>query len=193
MCSVAKMAFAILVCVAVAKGLVSACWADSTSGKRPFPEIEAAHPRTGAIRAYVMNGLFGELITGAMNRIGEKLRARGVMVQVGSWSQERSFVADACAHRQDRIIFIGHSLGAVAAAGAVKQAKACGVRRVSMVGIDPPDMGAAIPDGTHSVNFVGSFNASVKGAHNVPVSGHGHIAIINDPAMQDRIVAAALR
>ena len=184
---------AALICATVAATPVSFCWARTTIHKHDFPEAELGHPRAPATRAYVMNGLLGELFTRAMSQIGEKLRERGVIVQVGSWTQESSFVADACEHRQDRIIFIGHSLGAVAAASAVGQVKACGVRRVSMVGIDPPKMGAAIPDGTHAVNFVGALNAPIVGARNVSVSGLGHIEIVDNPAMQNRIVAAALR
>lgn len=189
----ANTAFTILISVALATTFTSTCWASRTAGKGGLPEAEFAHPHAPAVRAYVMNGLLGEFFTGAMSQIGEKLRARGLIVEVGSWTQEASFVADACAHHQDRIIFIGHSLGAVAAARAVAAAKACGVRRVSMVGIDPPNMDAAVPVGTHAVNFVGTLNASIAGARNVTVSGLGHIAIVNDPAMQRRIVAAALR
>lgn len=191
--NVVNVAFAIFLCAAFATSLVSACWASGTADKPSSPDAEGTHPRAGGVRVYVMNGFLGELFTSAMSQIGDKLRARGATVEVGSFSQENSFVADACAHRQDRIVFIGHSLGAVAAAGAVRQAKACGVRRVSMVGIDPPNMGSAVPDGVRAVNFVGVLNASVPGAHNVPVSGHGHIGIVNDPTMQNRIVAAALQ
>ena len=189
----AKTAFTILIGAGLATALVSFCWANSTPGKGSAVEAEAAHLRAPAVRAYVMNGLLGDLFTSAMSQIGEKLHARGVIVEVGSWTQEASFVADACAHRQDRVVFIGHSMGAVAAAGAVREARACGVRRVSMVGIDPPNVGAVVPDGTHAVNFVGALNASIAGAQNVPVPGLGHIAIVNDPAMQRRIVDAALR
>jgi hypothetical protein len=190
---IANTAFALLITAGFAADPISSCWAKGTTHKHRLSEAELGHQRAAVVRAYVMNGLLGELFTSAMSEIGEKLRARGAIVQVGSWTQESSFVADACAHSQDRIIFIGHSLGAVAAAGAVGQANACGVKRLSMVGIDPPNMGAAVPNGTHAVNFVGELNASITGAQNVPVPGLGHIEIVNDPTMQNRIVAAALR
>ena len=186
----AKTTSAILISAAFVAGT---CWAKGTPGKGGLPEADVTHLRAPAVRAYVMNGLLGDMFTSAMSQIGEKLRARGAIVEVGSWTQEASFVADACVHRQDHVVFIGHSLGAVAAAGAVREARACGVRHVSMVGIDPPSLGATVPDGTHAINFVGALNASIAGAQNVPVPGLGHIAIINDPAMQRRIVAAALR
>jgi hypothetical protein len=143
-------------------------------------------------RAYVMNGLLGELFTDGMNQIAKKLRARGAIVEVGSWTQASTFVADACAHRQDRIIFIGHSLGATAAADAATRARACDARRVTMVGIDPPAIGAAVQGGARAVNFVGALNGSIAGARNVQVPGYGHIAIVSDPAIQDRVVATAL-
>ena len=186
----AKTTSAILISAAFVAGT---CWAKGTPGKGGLPEADAAHSHVPVVRAYVMNGLLGDLFTSAMSQIGEKLRARGAIVEVGSWTQEASFVADACVHRQDHVVFIGHSLGAVAAAVAVREARACGVRYLSMVGIDPPSVGATVPDGTHAINFVGALNASIAGAQNVPVPGLGHIAIINDPAMQRRIVAAALR
>jgi hypothetical protein len=191
--TITNRAFAILISAAFAAHLNSTCWAKGLTDKPSLPAVELNHPHAAAVRAYVMNGLLGELFTSAMSQIGDKLRARGVIVQVGSWTQEGSFVADACAHSQDRIIFIGHSMGAVAAASAARKAEACGVSRVSMVGIDPPNLGAAVPRGVHAVNFVGVLNASITGAQNVRVSGLGHNDIVNDPTMQNRIVAAALR
>jgi pimeloyl-ACP methyl ester carboxylesterase len=140
-----------------------------------------------------MNGLLGELFTDAMNKIGEKLRMRGAIVEVGSWMQASTFVADACEHRQDRIIFIGHSLGAAAAATAATEAKACGARHVTMIGIDPPPIGSTVQGGARAVNFVGALNGSIVGAHNVTVSGLGHIGIVNDQTMQNRVVSTALR
>ena len=191
--TISKTPFAILLSAVFAVNLSSTCLAKGTTGKRSLPAAEFNHRHARAVRAYVMNGLLGEFFTSAMSEIGDKLLARGVIARVGSWTQQDSFVADACAHSHDRIVFIGHSMGAVAAAGAVAQAKACGVRQVSMVGIDPPNIGAAVPSGVHAVNFVGALNASITGAQNVPVSGLGHIQIVNDPTMQKRIVAAALR
>jgi pimeloyl-ACP methyl ester carboxylesterase len=191
MWSLASSTFAICILLESAVGLGAASAASGATVKSSSAS-ESRHGHSGAVRVYVMNGLFGELITNAMNQIGDKLRARGAIVQVGSWVEESSFVADACAHRGDRVVFIGHSMGAVAAAGAVSQAKACGVRRVSMVGVDPPATGSVVSRGAHAVNFVGALDAPIKGARNVPVTGHNHIAIVNDPVMQKRIVTEAL-
>jgi hypothetical protein len=187
------MKFAVTLCLllGVTVGLGAQCRAkDGTQKPMSGGELRQ---HSGTIRVYVMNGLFGEFMTNAMWAIGQRLRAKGAVVQVGSWTEANRFVADACTHRGDRIVFIGHSVGAVAAAGAVREAKACGARRVSMVGIDPPPLGSKIPKGVHAVVFVGVLQAPMEGAHNIPVAGHGHIGIVDDPNMQSRIVAAALQ
>lgn len=179
-------------CVTMVAALASTCGANSATSERPDSAGDTTHRNAIVTRAYVMNGLLGELFTDGMNQIAEKLRARGAIVEVGSWTQASTFVADACAHRQDRIIFIGHSLGATAAADAATRAQACDARRVTMVGIDPPAIGATVEGGARAVNFVGALNGSIAGARNVPVSGYGHIAIVSDPAIQNRVVSAAL-
>ena len=179
-------------CLAVAAVLTSGSWANSATAERPDAMGDAAHRTPVVTRAYVMYGLLGELFTSGMDQIAAKLRAHGAVVEVGSWTQASAFAADACAHRRDRIIFIGHSLGATAAASAATDARACDARNVAMVGIDPPPLGAAVKGGARAVNFVGALNGSIAGARNVPVPGYGHIAIVDDPAIQNRVVAAAL-
>lgn len=187
-----ESALAICLLFGVTMALSSQCWGNDAS-RQPASTTAKAHHHSEAIRVYVMNGLFGEFITNAMNQIGQMLRARGAIVEVGSWMQESSFVSDACAHPGDRIIFVGHSMGAVAAVGAVRASKACGARRVRMVGIDPPNFGSVLPSGVHGVVFVGPLEGPIARAHNVTVTGYGHIGIVNDPKMQQRIVAAALQ
>src|SRR5438477_1818117 len=115
--SMASRVLAGLVCLAFVTGFIPPCWAESTTSKQQGSvESEVTQAaRATIVRAYVMSGLFGEL-SGTMSQIGDRLRARGVIVQVGSWVRESSYAADACTHRQDRIIFVGHSLGAMAAA-----------------------------------------------------------------------------
>lgn len=145
-------------------------------------------------RAYLMNGLFGEFVAPtAMPSMAAKLRARGAIVTVGSWTMAAVFGAMACAHPHDRIVFIGHSLGGPAAARAAGTARACGVRSVSVVSIDPPRNGVAVPKGVRSTNFVGVLGGQIGGGRNVPTGGYGgHLAIVNDPHMQARVVGAAL-
>jgi hypothetical protein len=155
----------------------------------------AAQPASAATRAqtraYVMNGLFGEMLTGAMYSIGGKLRQRGAIVSVGSWMTAPLYAADACAHKGDRIVIVGHSLGATAAAQVAMAAKRCGARSVTVVGVDPPASAAAVR-GVKATNFVGALRGRIAGARNVPTPGYGHIGIVNDQRMQSRIVGAAL-
>lgn len=145
-------------------------------------------------RAYLMNGLFGWAVApSAMPSIGARLRARGAVVTVGSWLQSAQFGAMACAHPHDRIVFVGHSLGGPAAAQAAAIARACGVHNVSVIGIDPPRVGTAVPKGVTSINFVGVLGGQIAGGRNVPVAGKSHLGIVNDPKMQSRIAGAAMR
>ncbi len=80
-------------------------------------------------RAYVMNGLF---VGTGLATIAWRLRERGYIVMYGSYRQDRAFATDACAHPADRIIVIGHSFGAEAAARVATQAAACGARDVTI-------------------------------------------------------------
>lgn len=156
--------------VAVAALLVCACQAEC------------------ATRAYVMNGL----ISGpGLAKISDRLRARGDIVQIGSYGQVSEFAADACAHRGDRIVVVGHSLGAMAAAIFATKVRACGVYSVTMVGIDPPQNDLSVQGVPRAVNFVGSFDAPIAGARNVTVHGFSHMGILEDRGMQARILSAA--
>jgi pimeloyl-ACP methyl ester carboxylesterase len=150
----------------------------------------SADPAEVTIRAYVMNGLLGELVTNAMNEIGAELRARGDIVTVGSWVQVGEFVADACEHRGDHIVIVGHSMGALMAARMVNDLRACGAHSVRAVMIDPPT-DSSIPAGSNAVNFVGQLGGKIAGAKNIPIPGVGHVEIVNDRGMQRRIVQAA--
>jgi hypothetical protein len=152
----------------------------------------AAHGSKTVTRAYVMNGLLGEVFNPkAMYEIAAKLRARGAIVEVGSWTQADEFEAEACAHYRDRIIIVGYSMGATKAASIATQVRAHGAHDVTLVGVDPPAIGGAVGGGVHAVNFVGVLGGSIAGARNIPVSGLGHLDIINDRAMQNRVIAAA--
>jgi pimeloyl-ACP methyl ester carboxylesterase len=142
-------------------------------------------------RAYLMSG-FGDAGTGAMNTMGAKLRAHGIIVTVGSYTQADAFAADACAHSKDRIIVVGYSLGATAGAQLATAARACGVHYVRLVGIDPLGSSAAVSSGVSATNFVGALQGTISGARNTAAPGYDHAGIINSPRMQARFVAAAL-
>ncbi len=147
-------------------------------------------PAHAGTRAYLMNGLMGEALTGAaMTELATKFRGRGAEVVIGSWAQVATFTADACEHRGDHIVIVGHSLGALGAAKMATGVRACGARSVHVVMVDPPVNSSV--GGGNAVNFVGSFGGKISGAKNIPVSGHGHIDIMYDERMQSRILQAA--
>ena len=150
----------------------------------------ASAPRV-VTRAYLMSG-FADLGSGAMSAMGAKMRARGVIVTVGSHTQADAFAADACAHRTDRIIIVGYSLGATAGARLANAARTCGVRSIRLVGIDPPGSDAAVSRGVSATNFVGALQGRISGARNMAVPGYDHAGIIDNPRMQARFVGAAL-
>jgi hypothetical protein len=170
-------------------------FASRAQGETVEPSAQAAdatHESKTVTRAYVMNGLLGEVFNPkGMYEIAGKLRARGAIVRVGSWTQADEFEADACAHYRDRIIIVGYSMGAARAATIATEVRACGARGVTMIGVDPPAIGGAVGNGVHAVNFVGVLGGSIAGARNVPVPGLGHLDIINDRTMQNRVIAAA--
>ena len=157
-----------------------------------MPSAFARHSSAShaATRAYLMSGLSGAG-SAAMSTMGAELQARGTIVTVGSYTQAGAFAADACAHRNDRIVVIGYSLGATAGAGLANAAQACGVRQVRLVGVDPPASDATVSRGVSATNFVGALQGTISGARNTPAPGYDHDGIINDPHMQARIVAAA--
>ncbi len=140
-----------------------------------------------APRAYVMNGLF---VGTGLATIAARLRERGYIVAYGSYTQDRAFAADACAHPEDRIVVIGHSFGAERAARVATQAAACGARDVTMIGVDPAAP-AAVSGVAHAVNFVGEYRGTIAGAQNIPVPGYTHMGIMESPAVQERILEEA--
>lgn len=150
----------------------------------------AITPAHAGTRIYVVRGLVGWLLA-PMNDIAAELRRCGAVVVMTSWTDGGAIAADACAHKADRIVLVAHSLGVPTAAGVIAQAKACGVRDISMVGVDPPANGASVR-AARALNFVGTLGGTIAGARNIPTPGYGHIAIVNDRAMQARIVAAAM-
>jgi len=142
-----------------------------------------------ATRAYVMHGLF---VGSGLATIAGQLRERGYVVTYGGYQQAWAFAADACAHAADRIVVIGHSFGAEAAARVATQAAACGARDVTMIGVDPAAP-SEVRGVAHAVNFVGEYRSTIAGAQNVPVPGYSHMGIMESPAVQERILSEAQR
>jgi pimeloyl-ACP methyl ester carboxylesterase len=149
----------------------------------------AQHTIPGTTRAYVMNGLF---VGTGLATIAGRLRERGYIVAYGSYRQDRAFAADACAHPADRIVVIGHSFGAEAAARVATQAAACGARDVTMIGVDPAAP-SEVRGVSHAVNFVGEYRGTIAGAQNIPVPGYTHMSIMESPTVQQRILSEVSR
>ncbi len=144
-------------------------------------------PTWAATRAYVMNGLF---VGTGLATVAARLREQGYIVFYGSYTQDRSFAADACAHPDDRIVIIGHSFGAERAARMATQAAGCGARDVTLIGIDPAAP-VAVSGVAHAVNFVGEYHGTIAGAQNISVPGYTHMSILESPEMQQRILQEA--
>jgi pimeloyl-ACP methyl ester carboxylesterase len=145
----------------------------------------AQHRIPATTRAYVMNGLY---VGTGLATIAGRLRARGYIVAYGSYTQDRAFAADACAHPADRIVVVGHSFGAEAAARVATQAAACGAHDVIMIGVDPAAP-SEVRGVSHAVNFVGEYRGTIAGARNIPVPGYTHMGIMESPTLQERILS----
>ncbi len=143
-----------------------------------------------ATRVYLVRGLMGWLLA-PMSELAADLRARGAIVTRYEWTDVAAIMRDVCAHRHDRNVIVGHSLGVGAAAQAAMRARFCGATDVRVIGIDPPGNGAAV-HGVAAVNFVGALGGTLSGARNVAAPGYSHIGIVSDTGMRRRIVAAAL-
>ncbi len=155
-----------------------------------FAILLFASPAQAGTRAYLMNGLMGEVLTGpTMNELAAKFHRQGAEVVVGSWTQVASFTSDACAHRADRVVIVGHSLGVLGAAKMATDIRACGLRNVRVIMVDPPVNSSVT--GCYAVNFVGSFGDKISGAKNISASERGHIDMTYDEGLQRRILQAA--
>jgi hypothetical protein len=137
-----------------------------------------------ATRVYLMRGL---LELSPFSGLVAALQARGDIVSTWSWMHWGAVVADAAAHRGDRIIIGGHSMGDenAFAAGAALQAR--GVK-VKVVGLDPLCTSPRMVRGLDAVNIWGNGcmgrAATVAGAHNVYLPGPSHIGYPADRRVQ---------
>jgi len=68
--------------------------------------------------------MIGLFVGTGLATIAWRLRERGYIVAYGSSIRDRAFAADACAHPADRIVLIGRSSGAEAAAQVATEAAA---------------------------------------------------------------------
>ncbi len=150
-----------------------------------------AMPAHAATRIYLMRGLGGLLLSDAMDQSGARLKRPGIVVEVGDRSDGPAFERDALGHRSDRIVLIGHSMGAYAAGEIGSDLTRRGYQ-VKVVGIDPLFTNASVAPGVNAICFYGE-GFPMRGARNVFVaSTYGHIAYASDPRVQSRVLAAAM-
>lgn len=144
-----------------------------------------AHATT---RVYLIRGLLGWLVA-PMNQLATDLQAQGATVEMSSWA-DITLATAACTHRNDRLVFVAHSLGApMATAAAALAQRLCGAR-VRVIAIDPVPGGQALNSPTTA--FIGPLGGTIAGAHNIRVQGHNHIGMAEDEAMRQRIVTAVM-
>lgn len=145
-----------------------------------------------ATRVYLMRGL---LELSPFSALVADLRARGAIVTVWSWASEGAVVQDVLAHRRDRIVVGGHSMGDQEAFAAGADLKARGLR-VTVVGLDPlctsPRATPGIPETNIWGNYCGLAKGTVAGARNIQISGPSHIGYPADAAVRRAFVRAAL-
>ena len=162
---------------------------DAIGGGVPSALARTALAPRVVTRAYLMSG-FADLGSGAMSAMGAKMRAHEVIVRSGATSR-RILPADTSAHRTDRIIIVGYSMGVTAGARLANAARTCGVRFHPPVRHRPPGTDAAV-SGCQRHEFCRRIATGLSGARNMEVPGYDRAGIIDNPRMQARFVGAAL-
>lgn len=141
-----------------------------------------------ATRVYLMRGLGGLLFSDSMDQTAAKLHLP-IVATVGDWSDGPRFTLDARTHPHDRIVLVGHSMGAKAAGDAARELKDHGIR-AKVIGVDPLFSGASCEGVADCICFWGQ-GFTMPGAQNVYIiSTYGHIGYAADPRVQSRIIAA---
>ena len=149
--------------------------------------IATLSPAHAATRVYLMRGLGGLLISDSMDQIAARLHRS--VVTVGDWSDAPRFTIDAQAHPHDRIVLVGHSMGAKAAGDVARELKVRGMH-AKVIGVDPLFSGASCAGLSDCICFWGQ-GFTMPGAQNVYIaSTYGHIGYAADPRVQSRIIAA---
>src|SRR5581483_11314528 len=155
----------------------------------PAPVLAADHAVT---RVYLMRGL---LELSPFASLVATLRAHGAIVTTWSWLQKGALERDALAHRGDRIVVGGHSMGDQEAFAAGGDLKMRGLS-VRVVGLDPLCTTPRATAGLSQINIWGNAclgrPAIVPGARNVYLPGPSHIGYPADPRVIRAFVAAAL-
>lgn len=149
--------------------------------------LTISHAAAGT-RVYLSGGIGCPLFTGGLAQISAQLEARGIPARVGC-----NFpIGDILAHRRDRVVLIGHSMGDVLAVAAARELAAKGMR-VKVIALDPLYTGASCVGVTECICYYGQ-GWPMPGARNVFVrSSYGHVGFPADPRVQARVIAAVGR
>lgn len=148
--------------------------------------LYAAIPARAETIVAMSGGVGCPLFTGGLEQIAAQLHARGIHADVGC-----SF-GSINPKPGDRVVLIGHSMGAVHAAEEAAQLHARGIS-VMVIALDPLLTGASCPQGIVCICFwQGGY--PMPGAQNIRVpSNYGHIRFPADPRVQARVIAAVGR
>jgi hypothetical protein len=166
------------------------------------PNVEALGVGT---RIYVLRGLGDETFSQGVDEIGALLKQHSprAVVQVGNWYEWQAFAADAVNHPSDRLVFIGFSMGSMAAAGGANHLAARGLA-VKVIGIDPMCAAPSVERSPliEAVNFyatpcVSGRDGTMVNARNVKVQVGdgtlaGHISFPSNPVVQALVIREAL-
>jgi hypothetical protein len=173
--------FLILSISAALLALAAANPALAQSAKKAKPSMD--EPQAGAVHVYLLRGLINIFSTG-MDDLAEKLHRRGIRASVYNHTQFYSLVQSIAgrhrAGRAERVIIVGHSLGAN---DAVRMAASLGEHKIHVplvITYDPTVTVAAPANVSRLVNFYQSNNG--WGARVVP--GRGFRGSLNNIDMR---------
>jgi pimeloyl-ACP methyl ester carboxylesterase len=145
--------------------------------------IASAHAGT---RVYELGGLGCGFGLNPAAALAAKIPGTHVF---GCYFNAGTLEADALNHRGDRIIVIGHSMGARTGAAMADDLARRGMN-VKMIALDALYTGASASRAPTVHFWQGGYQ--MPGAHNVYVpSGYGHVAFPSDPVVQAKVLAAA--
>lgn len=140
--------------------------------KPPLQKINYTEPT----RVYLMRGL-GEL--SPFGDLMDAIRAKKALVFDWSWLSHEAVVADVLAHPKARIVVAGHSMGDLEAFTASAEIAAAGRKDIITIGLDPLCTWPQATKGLEQYNILGNTCGGVlhkvPGAHNVVLTGPGHI------------------
>ena len=158
--------------LSIAAALLAVAAANPALAQRAKAKPSLDEPRAGAVHVYLLRGLINIFSTG-MDDLAEKLQRRGIRASVYNHTQFYGLVQGIAARhragRGERVVIVGHSLGAN---DAVRMAAALGEHKIHVplvITYDPTVTVAAPANVSRLVNFYQSNNG--WGARVVPGRG----------------------